>query len=243
MQEITDFVKEDTLSFLVRNAIMEDLGTGDVSTDALVPHDQRTKAQVVAKAEGVLAGINVLERVFFTLDPATTFPEKLADGAALAKGTVVCRMEGSTRALLIGERTALNFLAHLSGIATEANRLAQLVAGKHLKILDTRKTTPLYRGLGKYAVQVGGCSNHRFGLYDMVLIKENHIAAAGGIFAAVSLAKEAHPELQIEVETTNEAEVRDALDAGAHRIMLDNMNDAMIISMVKLVAGRAETEA
>lgn len=243
MLAIHNFVSEEALASLVHAAIEEDVGAGDVTTDALIPREERAKARVVAKGAGVLAGIALFERVFLTLDPSAAFSDTLADGALLEKGKVVCRFEGGARALLTGERTALNFLGRLSGIASGAHRLAQLVAGKHARILDTRKTTPLYRGLEKYAVQAGGCGNHRFGLYDMVLIKENHIAAAGGISLAVERARHAHPSLRIEVETTDEREVGEALAAGADRIMLDNMSDAMIRDMVRRIAGRAETEA
>jgi nicotinate-nucleotide pyrophosphorylase (carboxylating) len=240
------FIHEESIQSLVRAALVEDVGLGDVTTEALVPQDARACARVIAKGEGVLAGLAVFERVFLTLDASVLFRDALSDGARLEKGAVVCRLEGRARALLTGERTALNFLGRLSGIATEAARLTALIpegAGKRLQILDTRKTTPLHRNLEKYAVQAGGAGNHRRGLYDRVLIKENHIAAAGGIVAAVRLAREAHPALAVEVETTNENEVREALAAGADRIMLDNMADALIRKMVALIAGRAETEA
>lgn len=243
MLALDAFINEESLSALIRAALAEDVGAGDVTTEALVPPDARASAHVVAKGEGVLAGMPLFTRVFRTLDASVDFSQALDDGARLSKGDVVCRFAGNARALLTGERTALNFLGRLSGIATASGRLAALVAGKRLKILDTRKTTPLHRGLEKYAVQAGGCGNHRRGLYDMVLIKENHITAAGGIAAAVRLARAAQPTLAVEVETTNEREVREALDAAADRVMLDNMSDDMIREMVRLIAGRAEIEA
>jgi nicotinate-nucleotide pyrophosphorylase (carboxylating) len=243
MLSLDAFINEESLAALIRAALAEDVGAGDVTTEALVPPDARASAHVAAKGEGVLAGMPLLMRVFQALDASVNFSQAMDDGARLSKGDVVCRFAGNARALLTGERTALNFLGRLSGIATEAGRLAALVAGKRLRILDTRKTTPLHRGLEKYAVQAGGCGNHRRGLYDMVLIKENHIAAAGGIAAAVRLARAAQPALAVEVETTNEREVREALDAGADRVMLDNMSDDMIREMVRLIAGRAEIEA
>jgi len=236
-------VDDDTLDALVRAALAEDIGAGDATSEATVPYERHVSARVVAKGEGVLAGFPLFHRVFMTLDPNVFFSNILCDESRFAKGQVICRLGGRARVLLAGERTALNFLGHLSGIATETARLARLVEGKRVQILDTRKTLPLYRALEKYAVRMGGGANHRFGLYDMVLIKENHIAAAGGIALAVRRAREAAPSLKIEVETTNEQEVREALDAGADRIMLDNMDNAMIHGMVRLIDGRAETEA
>ena len=252
MLPLDAFITEDAIQALVSAALREDVGAGDVTTEALVPRDKRARARVIAKGEGVLAGLPVFEKVFRALDASVVFSETLPDGARLEKGAVICRLEGSARALLTGERTGLNFLGRLSGIATAAARLAALVperlndgeaSGKRLTILDTRKTAPLHRDLEKYAVQAGGAGNHRRGLYDMVLIKENHIAAAGGITAAVRLARAAQPSLAVEVETTNESEVREALAAGADRIMLDNMPDDVIRAMVALIGGRAETEA
>lgn len=243
MLALDAFINEESLSALIRASLAEDVGAGDVTTSALVPPDAKADARVVAKGEGVLAGMPLFMGVFRALDAAVDFSQAMEDGARLAQGDVVCRFAGNTRALLTGERTALNFLGWLSGIATSAGQLAALVAGKRLRILDTRKTTPLHRGLEKYAVQAGGCGNHRRGLYDMVLIKENHITAAGGIAEAVRLARAAQPALAVEVETTNEREVREALAAGADRIMLDNMSDDMIREMARIIAGRAEIEA
>ncbi|MDR2734827.1 MAG: carboxylating nicotinate-nucleotide diphosphorylase [Spirochaetota bacterium] len=243
MLPLDAFINEESLAALIRAALAEDVGSGDATTEAIVPPEARARARVIAKGDGVLAGLPVFSRVIRALDASASFYHAKQDGERIFKGNLICRFEGSARALLTGERTALNFLGRLSGIATEAGRLAALVEGKRLQILDTRKTTPLHRALEKYAVQAGGCGNHRRGLYDMVLIKENHIAAAGGIASAVRLAREKNSDLKIEVETTNEREVREALAAGADRIMLDNMNDDMIRDMVRLIAGSAEIEA
>lgn len=243
MRSLAEFISPDEITRLVQQALAEDIGPGDVTTEACVPEEARALALIRAKAQGVIAGLAFAREVFFQLDPQVDFSPCLQDGEAVLKGDIVCRISGPSRAILSGERTALNFLGHLSGIATAAKRLAALVQGTGLTILDTRKTTPLLRQAEKYAVQAGGCKNHRTGLFDMVLIKENHIRAAGGISQAVQRARDANPKLRIEVETSSEAEVREALAAGADRIMFDNMNDAMIRSMLSIVNGQAETEA
>jgi nicotinate-nucleotide pyrophosphorylase (carboxylating) len=243
MQELNKFLTSQQVRRMVQQALTEDIGPGDVTSQACIPADAMTEARIMAKAEGVIAGMAFVQEVFSQLDPAVIFWDLLQDGAEVKSGDTVCRISGRARAVLTGERTALNFLGHLSGIASAAARLAALVKGTHLTILDTRKTTPLLRQPEKYAVQVGGCHNHRTGLYDMVLIKENHIRAAGGIASAVARARAAAPRLKIEVETTNEDEVRQALEAGADRIMLDNMDDEMVRAMLAIIGGRAETEA
>ena len=243
MKPLAEYLDRRELADLVGRALAEDVGAGDVTTVSLVPAEARAEARIVAKADGVLAGMAFVNAVFARFDAGVKIEWFRADGSVLRRGDTVCRLSGNARALLTGERTALNFLGHLSGIATRAARFASLVAGTKLAILDTRKTTPGLRQAEKYAVQAGGCQNHRSGLYDMVLIKENHVRAAGGITAAVTRARAAADGLAVEVETTNEAEVREALAAGADRIMLDNMDDDLIRAMLAVIDGRAETEA
>jgi nicotinate-nucleotide pyrophosphorylase (carboxylating) len=227
---------------LVRAALAEDIGPGDATSLALVPAEARATAHLVAKAPGVLAGLACFTAAFRALDPDCTITLKAADGARVAPGERIARLDGRARALLSAERTALNFLGRLSGIASAARRLAD-AAGPDLAILDTRKTTPGLRLLEKYAVACGGGRNHRFGLYDMILVKENHIRACGGIAVAVSRARAAYPDLKVEVEATTLNEVEAVIKSGADRVMFDNMDDAMIADAVALVAGRLETEA
>jgi nicotinate-nucleotide pyrophosphorylase (carboxylating) len=235
----------DELDALVRRALQEDVGPGDVTTEATVPANARAQALIVQKAAGVVYGLRVASCVFEVLDPEATVEQLAPEGVWNQPGTQLLCVRGKARALLTGERTALNFLGHLSGIATMAAQAARAVAGTGAKVLDTRKTTPGLRALEKEAVAAGGASNHRRGLYDAILIKENHIAAAGGVAAAVSRARAAAPRLAttLEVEVRDEAEIDQALAAGAPRLLLDNMDDAALRSAVAQVAGRAELEA
>jgi nicotinate-nucleotide pyrophosphorylase (carboxylating) len=235
----------DGLSALVRVALDEDMGTGDVTTDATVATAARARARIVQKAPGTIYGFAAAEAVFAQLDPDARCERLVAEGEWREQGGPVLMVEGRARALLTGERTALNFLAHLSGVATMAARAARAVQGTGAKVLDTRKTTPGLRALEKAAVAAGGASNHRTGLYDAILIKENHIAAAGGIAQAVAQAREAAPELRgaLEVEVRDPQEIDEALAAGAPRLLLDNMDDAQLRAAVAQVAGRAELEA
>jgi nicotinate-nucleotide pyrophosphorylase (carboxylating) len=233
------------LTELVSHALAEDVGSGDVTTDATVAHDARARARIVQKAPGAIYGLDVAQAVFVRLDPGARCERAVEEGVWREQGGPVMTIEGSARALLTGERTALNFLAHLSGVATLAARAARAVEGTGAKVLDTRKTTPGMRALEKAAVAAGGASNHRAGLYDAVLIKENHIAAAGGIAQAVARAREVAPELAatLEVEVRNPQEIDEALAVGAPRLLLDNMDDAQLRAAVAQVAGRAELEA
>ena len=233
------------LNRLVLIALSEDVGSGDVTTGATVPEDARARARIVQKAPGTIYGFDAAEAVFTQLDPDARCERLVAEGEWREDGGPVLTVEGAARALLTGERTALNFLAHLSGVATIAARAARAVEGTGAKVLDTRKTTPGMRALEKAAVAAGGASNHRAGLYDAVLIKENHIAAAGGIAQAVARVREAAPEMvgTLEVEVRNEQEIDEALAAGAPRLLLDNMDDAQLRAAVAQVAGRAELEA
>ena len=244
------------ITALVRTALEEDVGTGDVTTLATVDAGARAEALITQKAPGTIYGLDAAEATFALLDPNSRF-ERLVDegvwrepgGAAHGgEGTPalpVLRVEASSRALLTGERTALNFLGHLSGVATLAARAARVVQGTGARVLDTRKTTPGLRALEKAAVAAGGAHNHRVGLYDAILIKENHIAAAGGIAQAVALARAAAPELAatLEVEVRNPEEIEQALAAGAPRLLLDNMDVGQLREAVVLVAGRAQLEA
>ncbi len=236
---------EAELTALVRRALEEDVGSDDVTTNATVAAGARARAIVTQKAPGVIYGLDAAEAAFALLDPGARCERLMAEGVWREEGGSVLRVEGSARALLTAERTALNFLGHLSGVATMAARAARAVQGTGARVLDTRKTTPGLRALEKAAVAAGGAHNHRAGLYDAILVKENHIAAAGGIAAAVERARAAAPELAgtLEVEVRDPEEIEQALAAGAPRLLLDNMDDARLRAAVAQVAGRAELEA
>ncbi len=222
----------------------EDIGSGDLTTNAIVGADARTKAIIHAKASGVLAGVEFARRVFQLLDAQVVFRAKLADGANLSKTSVIAEVEGDARAILTGERLALNLLQHLSGVATKTAELAAIAAPYGARLVDTRKTTPGLRLLEKYAVRVGGGSNHRLGLYDAILIKDNHIKVAGGIRPAIERARSyASHMTKIEVEVEDLAGVQEALAAQADVIMLDNMEPAKMAEAVKHIAHRAVVEA
>ncbi|MBL7972343.1 MAG: carboxylating nicotinate-nucleotide diphosphorylase [Prolixibacteraceae bacterium] len=229
---------------LIELALREDVGEGDITTDSIIPAGTRRKAKMVAKADGVVAGLPVAEMVFRHLDPDMTWNVLTPEGSPVKKGDVMVEFEGTYRALLTGERTALNFLQRLSGIATMSARYADAVKDFKTVILDTRKTLPGFRMLDKYAVKTGGASNHRIGLFDMAMIKDNHIEVAGGITEAVKAVRNNIKEgIRIEVETTTIAQVQEALDAGADIIMLDNMDNETMRRSVELIAGRAKVEA
>ncbi len=234
-----------SLSELVTAALAEDVGSGDVTTEATVAPDTRARALVTQKAPGTIFGLEAAEAVFRSLDHEVRFERLVEEGLWREQGGPVLEIEGLARALLTGERTALNFLAHLSGVATSAAMAAREVAGTGARVLDTRKTTPGLRELEKQAVAAGGAVNHRAGLYDAILIKENHIAAAGGIAAALERARAAAPQLAgtLEVEVRDEHEIDQALRAGAPRLLLDNMDLDQLEAAVAQVAGRAELEA
>jgi nicotinate-nucleotide pyrophosphorylase (carboxylating) len=235
----------DELTALVRRALEEDVGSGDITTQATVAPATRGRAQITQKAPGVIYGLEAAERTFALLDPDVRIERLAPEGVWREEGGPVMSVEGPARALLTGERTALNFLAHLSGVATMAARAERAVAGTGTRVLDTRKTTPGLRALEKQAVAAGGASNHRAGLYDAILIKENHIAAAGGIAAAIARARAAAPEAAatLEVEVSTPEEIEQALAAGAPRLLLDNMDEDRLRAAVAQVAGRAELEA
>jgi nicotinate-nucleotide pyrophosphorylase (carboxylating) len=229
---------------LIQSAIEEDLGRGDVTTEATIAEQVMSRAQLIAKQEIVLAGMDVFEAVYAVLDGALHLKPAYQDGDLLSAGAVIAVLEGRARSLLAGERVALNFLQRLSGIATLTRQYVEAVRGYHVEIIDTRKTTPGWRLLEKYAVRVGGGKNHRHDLGDGVLIKDNHIIAAGGIKPAVDQARRhSHHLLKIEVEVETLAQVEEALQAGAEVIMLDNMSPAMLAEGVKHIGKRAIVEA
>ncbi len=230
---------------LVRTALEEDVGGGDVTTLATVDPEARADAAIAQKAPGTIYGLDAAEATFALLDPDARFERLVDEGVWREQGGLVLSISARAQALLTGERTALNFLGHLSGVATMAARAARALEGTGARVLDTRKTTPGLRALEKAAVAAGGAHNHRVGLYDAILIKENHIAAAGGIAQAVARARAEAPGLAqtLEVEVRDPEEIAQALAAGAPRLLLDNMDDAQLRAAVAQVAGRAQLEA
>lgn len=227
----------------IQRALAEDVGPGDVTTNSIVPVDAHMRGKIIAKQSGVVAGLGVARTVFQYLDASVQFDSLVKDGAEVTKGTELARVSGPARVLLTGERVALNFLGRMSGIATLTHQFVNQVKGTRAVILDTRKTVPGLRTLDKMAVYLGGGQNHRIGLYDMILIKDNHIDFAGTLTAAVSQARAAGSGLQIEVETRTLDDVREALELGVDRILLDNMSCDMMHEAVALNHGRARLEA
>ena len=233
-----------SLDPLIELAFEEDIGIGDITTDATVPPSRRGVGILLAKSDGIVAGLPIAERVFGKLDPTLTFRALVNEGAVVVANTPIAEIQGSAKTILIGERTALNFLQRLSGIATLTAQFVEAVADYDAKIVDTRKTAAGWRAAQKYAVRVGGAQNHRFGLYDGVLIKDNHIVAAGGIRNAVERAQQVVPhtaKIEIEVETVEQ--VDEALEAGADILLLDNMPPGIMQRVVQEVGDRAVTEA
>ena len=229
---------------VIKSALKEDINYIDVTTDYLIDEDATTTARFVAKSDGVLCGLDVALTVFRMLDDTITFEILKKDGDKLGKGDIICRMSGNTRALLKGERTALNLIQHMSGIATATNKCVELVKGTNASVVDTRKTLPGLRALQKYAVTCGGGKNHRYNLSDAAMLKDNHIDAYGSITNAVNaLRKKAGHMLKIEVETRSLDDLREALAVGADVIMLDNMDCPTMAEAVKINAGRAKLEA
>jgi nicotinate-nucleotide pyrophosphorylase (carboxylating) len=229
---------------LIRNALEEDIGAGDVTTTAVLTGTETGAARAVAKTDLVLAGIDVFRRTFLLLDPEIRFTAHFEDGRTIKRGEILAELTGGLAGILTAERTALNFLQRLSGIATTTRCYVEAVTGTRARILDTRKTAPGLRILDKYAVRIGGGGNHRFALYDGVLIKDNHITAAGGITPAIDRARQHIPHtLKIEVEVKNIAEVREALAAGADAVMLDNMTPGAMGEAVRFIGGRVPVEA
>lgn len=227
----------------IKMALEEDINSEDVTTNSVMPHYKKGQVELICKEDGIVAGLQVFQRVFQLLDPKTEVVFDVQDGEAVQKGQHMATVVGDIRVLLSGERTALNYLQRMSGIATYTNKVAKLLEGTKTTLLDTRKTTPCMRIFEKYAVTVGGGSNHRYNLSDGVLLKDNHIDAAGSVKAAVLAAKVYAPFVRkIEVETESLEQVKEALEAGADIIMLDNMTPDMMAEAVKLIDGRAKTE-
>ena len=235
-------VLEETMLHAVRTALDEDIGSGDI-TAALIPEDQMASASVICREAAVLCGQAWFDAVFAELDSRITVNWQARDGDRLSSNQTVCNVSGPARAILTGERTALNFLQTLSATASLARRYADTVADLPVRILDTRKTIPGLRQAQKYAIRTGGCDNHRNGLYDAILIKENHIAATGSVSNAVNAARNSNADVMIEVEVENEHQLQQALAAGADRLLLDNFDIEALTAAVQRVAGRAQLEA
>ena len=228
---------------LIMQALEEDITSEDISTNAVMPKEQMGEVDLICKEDGVIAGLSFFERVFTLLDPNVTVSLSVKDGDEVKKGQKMGTVAGDIRVLLSGERTALNYLQRMSGIATYTRSVAKLLEGSKTKLLDTRKTTPNMRIFEKYAVRVGGGYNHRYNLSDGVLLKDNHIGAAGSVRKAVEMAREYAPFVRkIEIETENLDMVREAVEAGADIIMLDNMSPEMMRDAVAYIDGRAKTE-
>lgn len=240
MNEITLLLQGDAL---IRQALREDITSEDVSTNAVMPQRTLGQVQLICKQDGVIAGLPVFARTFHLLDSTTSVDFTCRDGDEVKAGQRVATITGDIRVLLSGERVALNYLQRMSGIATYTRQMMQVLTGSQTKLLDTRKTTPNNRIFEKYAVKLGGAYNHRFNLSDGVMLKDNHIAAAGGVKKAVALARAYAPFVRkIEVETESLTQVQEALEAGADIIMLDNMTVAQMQEAIALIDGRAETE-
>ena len=227
----------------IRLALQEDINSEDVSTNAVMPAYKKGEVQLICKEDGLIAGLDVFKRVFTLLDPETNIIFHVEDGERVTKGQGLALLTGDVRVLLSGERTALNYLQRLSGIATYTNLIAELLKGTKTKLLDTRKTTPCMRIFEKYAVRIGGGCNHRYNLSDGVLLKDNHIDAAGGVKEAIEAAKRYAPFVRkIEMETENLDMVKEAVEAGADIIMLDNMTREQMADAIRIIDGRAEIE-
>ena len=240
MNDITMRLNADEL---IKMALREDISSEDVSTNAVMPESKAGEVELIAKQDGIICGMDVYERVFKLLDESTVVEKYVKDGDAVTKGQLMAKVKGDIRVLLSGERVALNYLQRMSGIATYTNAVAKLLDGSNTVLLDTRKTTPNMRIFEKYAVKCGGGQNHRYNLSDGVLLKDNHIGAAGSITKAIQMAKAYAPFVRkIEIETETLDQVKEAADAGADIIMLDNMDVATMKEAVKIINGRAKTE-
>jgi nicotinate-nucleotide pyrophosphorylase (carboxylating) len=240
MNDITMRLNADEL---IKLALREDISSEDVSTNAVMPEAKAGEVELICKQDGIICGMDVYERVFKILDDTTVVEKYVKDGDEVKKGQLMAKVKGDIRVLLSGERVALNYLQRMSGIATYTHEVAALLAGSKTVLLDTRKTTPNMRIFEKYAVKCGGGQNHRYNLSDGVLLKDNHIGAAGSITKAIQMAKEYAPFVRkIEIETETLEQVKEAAEAGADIIMLDNMDTATMKEAVKIIAGRAKTE-
>lgn len=244
-----DFLKKEEILKIVDNALNEDIGDGDHTSLATVPENAKGKAQLIVKEDGILAGVELAEIIFHRLDPSLSLEILIRDGEAVKKGQIVLHVTGSSRSILSAERLVLNFMQRMSGIATKTHELAKLIKHTHAQLLDTRKTTPGIRLMEKWAVKIGGGSNHRFALFDMIMIKDNHVDYAGGIPQAIERAnsylKEKGKQLKIEIETRNIDEVKQVIACGnVDRIMLDNFSPAQIVEALALIdLSVYETEA
>ena len=237
-------MEDEKISVIVQHALAEDIGSGDVTSQWILPPKMQVRGCFLAKAQGVLAGLEVVRQVFRQVDERIAFQARMKDGDAISKGDIVATVEGPAASILTAERTALNFLQRMSGIATLTRRYVEAVAGTKAVILDTRKTAPGLRLLDKWAVRLGGGQNHRLGLYDMVLIKDNHIAAVGGITQTVERVRQRNQQgLAVEVEVKSLAELEEALALNVDRIMLDNMDLDEMRWAVEMTAGRVPLEA
>lgn len=241
-------MKNSDMDPVILSALHEDIGDGDHSTLACISPDNRGKARMIAKADGIICGIPVGKRVFELVDPTLVVTTYKTDGDAVAKGDLILTVEGPSGSILTAERTALNFMQRMSGIATQTHAMTDMLKGMHTKLLDTRKTTPNLRVFEKYAVKTGGGENHRFGLYDMIMLKDNHIDFAGGIEKAIAKTndylKAKGKNLKIEIEVRNLDELNRVLAVGnVHRIMLDNFTPELLKEAVEIIGGRYETEA
>lgn len=226
---------------LIDLALEEDISTGDITTNAIIPSHSKATAEMKAKADGIISGLEIARRVFERFEKDIVWKPLVNDGTPVKKGDIILRIEASYRTLLCGERLSLNILQRMSGIATATARYMKELSGTHTQLLDTRKTAPGLRLLDKMAVHQGGGTNHRMGLYDMIMLKDNHIKVAGGIPNAVKQVRANLPlSVKLEVETTNLEEVQQAIDCGVDLIMLDNMSNEMMAKAVKMIAGRAK---
>lgn len=233
----------ELLKETIRLALLEDIGHGDVTSSLVVPDGNKSKAQIIAKEDFILAGIPFVKEVFAYIDPEVEMKIFFDEGSDIKKGDIIADISGNSRSLLVGERVALNILQRVSGIATMTKAYVDRVLGLPVKIADTRKTAPGMRFMEKYGVRIGGGANHRFGLYDGILIKDNHIKIAGGVGKAIELAKKAHHLLKIEVEVKSLDELKEALNAGTDVIMLDNMSLDEMKDAVKIAKGKVIVEA
>ncbi|MDG4945528.1 carboxylating nicotinate-nucleotide diphosphorylase [Weeksellaceae bacterium KMM 9713] len=245
--ERPSYITDEKLISFIHQAFREDVGDGDHSTLASIPYEAQNRARLLVKEDGILAGVELAEIVFSYLDPDLKFNSLMSDGDEMKVGDIAFTVEGSAQSILTAERLVLNIMQRMSGIATLANSMAKEVVGTNTKVLDTRKTTPNFRMIEKWAVVIGGAHNHRFGLYDMIMLKDNHIDYAGGIEKAVqktrAYLKENNLNLKIEVETRNLEEVQQALDAQVDRIMIDNFSIEETKKAVDMIGDLAETEA
>lgn len=239
----TNMIEKRELQDIIKKALEEDIGEGDITTLAIIPEDAAHTAYFLAKETGVIAGLKVVRMVFAELDPSVSFKKFIKDGDRVEKGDIFAEVSGKSRVLLTGERTALNFLQRMSGIATETARYVEAVKGTYAVILDTRKTAPGLRVLDKWAVRLGGGCNHRRGLDDMILIKDNHIEAVGSVTEAVNRARNSSSNIPVEVEVKSLFEFREALEMKPNRILLDNMSPELMSQAVKMTMGRIPLEA